>query len=58
MVYEHKGYVLQQSDYNNHYMIFEKESGQRVMHCQCGKKLTEQEAKEAIEFYLDLIKGD
>jgi hypothetical protein len=27
-----------------------------VMHCQCENKLTEQEAREAIEFYLDSIK--
>ena len=53
--YEHKGYTLQQTSYNWHYMIIKDDK--MVMHCQCGKKLTEQEAKEVIEFYLDLIKG-
>ena len=53
--YEHKGYTLQQTSYNWHYMIIKDDK--MVMHCQCGKKLTEQEAKESIEFYLDLIKG-
>ena len=42
--FEHKGYVLQQSDYNNHFMIFKDDK--MVYHAQYDKKLTEDEAKE------------
>ena len=55
MVIEHKGYVLRQSEYNNHYMIFK--DGKMVCHAQCTKSLTEKEAKENIDFFLDLMNG-
>lgn len=55
-IFEHKGYVLQQSGYNNHYMIFK--GGEMVMHCQCTKKLDQKGAEEAIDFYIDLVDGD
>ena len=54
--YEHEGYILQQTAYNWHYMIIDPKESKAVMHASCTKKLTEQEAKEAIEFYLELIK--
>lgn len=53
--FEHKGYVLQQSDYNNHYMIFK--DGQWVCHCQCTEKLNKKKAEENIDFFIDLING-
>lgn len=52
-VFEHKGYVLQQSSYNNHYMIIKDDK--MVMHCQCTEKLDQKGAEEAIDFYIDLI---
>ena len=55
--YEHNGYILQQSSYNNHYMIFEAESGKLVLHVSCESKLTEEEAKERIDLYILQIKG-
>lgn len=54
-VFEHKGYVLEQSNYNNHYMIFK--DGNWVCHCQCTEKLDRKKAEEAIDFYLDLTYG-
>lgn len=53
--FEYKGYILQQSNYNYHYMIFKDEK--MVMHCQCQKKLDQKGAEEAIGFYLDLTYG-
>ena len=53
-IFEYKGYILQQSNYNNHYMIFK--DGQGVCHCQCTEKLDQKKAEEHIDFYLDLIK--
>ena len=52
--YKHKGYVLQQTSYNWHYLIFDLESGQCVLHASCTSKLTEEEAKERIEAFLKL----
>ena len=49
--FEHKGYVLQQSNYTNHYMIFKNNSV--VLHASCTGKLTENEAKEHIERYIN-----
>lgn len=51
--YEHRGYVLQQTSYNWHYMIFELETGQCVLHASCTEKLTEKEAKEHIDLYIE-----
>ena len=56
--YEHKGYILEQTSYNWHYMIFKKDTGQWVCHAQCKKKLTEEEAKQSIECYLKLINSE
>ena len=53
---EYKGYVLQQSGYNNHYMIFKDDK--MVMHCQCDRKLDQKGAEEAIDFYLNLTEGE
>lgn len=50
--YEHKGYVLQQTSYNWHYLIFDAESGQCLLHASCTAKLTEEEAKDHIERFL------
>ena len=50
---EYKGYVLRQSNYNNHYIIFK--DNHLVTHCQCKEKLDQKGAEEAIDFYLSLI---
>lgn len=52
--WEHKGYVLQQSSINNHYMIFDGNTGKVVMHSQYGEKLTEEEAKKRIDDYIQM----
>ena len=52
IVVEHKGYTLQQSGYNNHFMIIK--DNKIVCHAQYNKKLTEQEAKEKIDLFLKL----
>ena len=54
MTFEHKGYTLQQSDYNNHFIIFKDDK--MVCHAQYDKKITEDEAKEKIDFYIDVIR--
>lgn len=54
-MFEHKGYVLKQSGYNNHYMIFK--DGKMICHAQCTEKLDQKEAEELIDFYIDLING-
>lgn len=51
--YEHRGFVLQQTSYNWHYMIINA-NGRPVMHCQYNKKLSEDEAKRMIDDYLEL----
>jgi hypothetical protein len=55
MTYRKGDYVLQQSEYNNHYMIIHdngEEEPRMVLHASCSKPLTEKEAMEAIDFYL------
>ena len=54
-IFEHKGYVLKQSGYNNHYMIFK--DGKMICHAQCTEKLDQKGAEESIDFYLNLISG-
>lgn len=49
--YEHKGFILQQTDYNWHYMIFDS-VGNLKMHVQYRKKLSKKEAIGIIEDYL------
>lgn len=56
--FEHKGYLLQQSSYNWHYMIFDLSTDKMVMHSQCERKLTEDEAKKSIDTYLELCNLD
>ena len=53
--FEYKGYILQQSNYNNHYMIFKDDK--MVMHCQCTEKLNQKKAEENIDFFIDLSSG-
>lgn len=53
-IFEYKGYILQQSGYNNHYMIFKDDK--MVMHSQCTEKLNQKTAEQIIDLYLDLIK--
>lgn len=55
--YEHNGFVLIQTDYNWHYMIFDKKSKRMLLHASCTAPLTECEAKKAINGLLDHIAG-
>ena len=52
--FKHKGYILQQTSYNWHYMIEEELSGKVVMHVQHTKKLTVAEAQQCIERFIQL----
>ena len=52
---EHKGYILQQSNYNYHYMIFKADTEEWCMHCAYTKPLTEDEARDRIDLYIELI---
>lgn len=51
--FTHKGYTLTQTDRNYHYMIFDSD-GYMVMHVPYGKPLTEEKAREFIEYYIFL----
>ena len=55
MQLEYKGYILQQSSYNNHYMIIKADTKHMVMHVSYSKKLSVEEAKEAIERCIEII---
>lgn len=48
---EYKGYKLTQSYYNHHYLIFDN-NDELVIHAQCTEPLTENEAKQQIETYI------
>lgn len=54
-IFEHRGYVLKQSGYNNHFMIFK--DGKMVCHSQGTEKLDQKKAEENIDFFIDLING-
>lgn len=57
MTYRCGDYVLQQSEYNNHYMIIHdngKDDPKMVLHASCTEPLTEQEAREHIDGFLRL----
>ena len=54
MVIEYKGYVVSQSDYNNHVMIIK--DGHMVMHAQCTKKMTERELQKEVDMFLEIVK--
>ena len=56
MVVTYKGLTLQQSAYNNHYMIFD-ERGNPLLHANYSKPLTEFEAYRRIDEYLSYRKG-
>lgn len=57
MKFTHKGYTLVQeaTEVNYHYMIFAKD-GHMVMHVPYCKPVTEEKAKEFIEFYISFTK--
>ena len=58
-VVEHRGFVIQQSEINNHFMIYKKideEELQWVMHSACTKPLTDDELKCKIDNYIELVK--
>jgi hypothetical protein len=54
--YEHKGYRLIQTSFNWHYVIVNMESSKVCINASCSKKLTEQEAKAHIEWYIASIR--
>lgn len=47
---EYKGYIISQAD-NNHIMITK---GDEKFHAQCSKKLSKEELKERVEYYIKL----
>lgn len=53
-VLKHRCYKIKQTDYNCHYMIFDK-YGNMVMHAQCNKMMDEDELRNAIDMYLDFF---
>lgn len=55
--FRHKGYILQQTSYNWHYIIAEEATGETVMHAQGTEKLTEAEAQKAIEACIQLAES-
>jgi hypothetical protein len=57
IVVEHKGYILQQGSYSPHYMIFKADTNECVMHCSCTKYLTEEQAIEHIDRFIEIRKG-
>jgi hypothetical protein len=56
IVVEHKGYILQQGSYSPHYMIFDAKTNECVMHCSCTKYLTEKQAIEHIDRFIEIRK--
>lgn len=57
MCVEHRGYFIQQSDYNNHIMIIKDE--RMVLHSQYEEKLTEKQLRGIVDGYLKYkISGD
>ena len=53
-IYEYGPYLLEQTSYNWHYMIFEKRTEKMVLHASCTKKLTK---KQAIRILMGLCYG-
>ena len=53
---EHKGFILKQGSHSTHYMIFDANTRKMVMHCSCKKRLTEDEAKEHIDLFIEVRK--
>ena len=51
--YTHKGYTLSQTNYNYHYMIFNR-NGNMVIHVPYKKPITQEMAVEFIEHYISL----
>lgn len=54
-IHEHRGYLLQQTPYNWHYIIYDLKSDKMVLHAQCNEELTEEKAKEKIDAYIELM---
>ena len=48
----YKGYVVSQTS-NNHVMIFKNK--EMVFHASCSKKMTEEDLKKTVDFYLKLV---
>lgn len=53
--YRYKGYELQQTSYNWHYMIIDLRTKESVLHCSCNKELNEEEMKKAIDVFIEII---
>lgn len=52
--YRYKGYELQQTDYNWHYVIIDLKTKELVFHASCTRELNEEEMKRAIELFLSI----
>lgn len=49
---EHMGYIVCQSDYNNHVTIYK--DGHMVMHSQCTERKADKELRAMVHRFLDL----
>lgn len=55
MGFEHKGYWIQQSTYNNHIMIVK---GDRLaFHAQCTEKMTETQLRQVVDGYIKFLES-
>lgn len=50
---EYKGYIIVQSDYNNHVMIADAD-GRMMMHASCTHRMTDDELRDMIERYVTM----
>ena len=50
MGFEHRGYFVQQSSYNNGIMIVKDD--RMVFHAQCTEKQTEQQLRQLVDGYI------
>lgn len=54
--FEHRGYFVQQSGYNNHIMIIKDE--RMVFHAQCTKKMTEKQLRQIVDGYIKFLESE
>ena len=52
----HKGCIAVQNGYNNHILLFDNMTGNRIGHINCDEPLTNEELKEKIELFLKMTR--
>ena len=55
MVIEHKGYRIEQNDYNNHIMMCKDD--RMVLHVNCTEKRTEQQLRGLVDGYIKFLES-